>query len=457
MTFRRHSLAVALGALALAASSTAVAQPQPPAQPPAEPPAAEPPAAQPPGDQPPTETVDSPPAEPVEPAEPPPAEPAEPPPAEPIMPLTSPPVEAQSQTAPVALESAEEAEETEEKPLAGYDKGFFLRSADDKFVLKIGARVQPRFTFEGLEGASDEVNFMIRRARITFKGHAFTDDLTYKLQVGWDKGEIPALKDAIADYRLVDGVLQVRVGQYKKPFSRQQINSSGKLELVDRSITDKAYHTGRDIGVTLHNDYEKSPTVEYGVGVYNGSGDKLVFTAPGDGSNVPGFFDPVVVARLGYNHGKLKGYSEVDFEGGEPRFGVAANAQTRLNADESDNAYIVVGGDTILKLYGFALSGAVFAGWAQTGGLYKDQVLESVGFHAQASYLIADMVAPAFRYARVMPEGADNDTQEVLGGIGVYPFKHNFKIQADGGALIHDDPAGSTTDGLVRLQVQLEI
>jgi phosphate-selective porin OprO/OprP len=372
------------------------------------------------------------------------------------MPLTAPPAEPQAMTAPALLEPAPKGE-AEEKPLAGYDKGFFLRSADDMFRLEIGARVQARFTYEGIEDESDEVNFMIRRARITLKGHAFTEDLGYRIQLGFDKGEIPTLKDAIVDYRVVDGVLHVRAGQYKKPFSRQQITSSGKLEMVDRSITDKAYHTGRDIGVTLHNDYEKSPVVEYGVGVYNGSGDELVFTAPGDGTNVPAFFDPLLVARVGYNFGKLKGYSEIDFEGGEPRFGVAANVQTRLNADEDDDSFIVVGGDTIVKLYGFSTSAAIFADWAQTGGLYRDQEFQSMGLHAQASYLIADLVAPAFRYARVMPEGADDDSQEITGGLGVYPFKHNFKIQADGGALLHDDPAGSTTDALVRLQVQVEI
>jgi hypothetical protein len=165
--------------------------------------------------------------------------------------------------------------------------------------------------------------------------------------------------------------------------------------------------------------------------------------------------DPLVVARVGYNHGKLKGYSQVDMEGGDPRFGIAANAQTRFNADEDADAFIVIGADYAFKAYGLGISGGLFADWAQTGSQYKDQTFQSVGFFHELSFLFDDVIAPAVRYARIMPDGADNDVQEILGGLGVFPFKHNVKVQADAGPIITDTTGEAEIDYAVRTQLQV--
>src|SRR5512139_3708847 len=91
-----------------------------------------------------------------------------------------------------------------EKPIAGYDKGFFLRTEDEDFLLKINGRVKFRFeteVFDDLREDEDgnplenEFHFSVPRVRVSFGGHAFTDDLTYKLQFAWDNGEA-ILKDA---------------------------------------------------------------------------------------------------------------------------------------------------------------------------------------------------------------------------------------------------------------------
>ena len=137
-------------------------------------------------------------------------------------------------------------------PTAGYDKGFFIRSADsDLFELVINGRIQGRFAFESVEehleaettgdAAADaaeaeasagtereeEYAFSVPRARLKLKGHAFRESLGYALQVEFGKGNT-YLKDYYVDAGLVPGSLHLRVGQYKRPFSRQQITSSGK-------------------------------------------------------------------------------------------------------------------------------------------------------------------------------------------------------------------------------------
>jgi hypothetical protein len=102
----------------------------------------------------------------------------------------------------------------------------------------------------------------------------------------------------------------------------------------------------------LHNDYERSPAFEWAVAVMNGTGDKgasaaASWSTPHDGdgaitsgkfSNVPETFRPQLVLRVGYNHGKLAGYSEGDLEGGPLRFGVAGSVKLTFDADNAHRA-----------------------------------------------------------------------------------------------------------------------
>jgi hypothetical protein len=113
--------------------------------------------------------------------------------------------------------------------------------------------------------------FEIRQARLVLDGHLHGKNLKYRVQTDFGRGN-PSLRDFLADAHLGAGVW-VRAGQWKRPFSRQFMASSGRLEIPERAITDRAFGTGRDIGVALHNGYEDSPAIEWIVGVWNGTGD----------------------------------------------------------------------------------------------------------------------------------------------------------------------------------------
>jgi len=71
-----------------------------------------------------------------------------------------------------------------EKVKVGYDKGFYLHT--ENFSLKIGGRLQVRFTQLDLDGfAADEDsqgNFEIQRARLSFGGHFYKPTVKYYLQ-----------------------------------------------------------------------------------------------------------------------------------------------------------------------------------------------------------------------------------------------------------------------------------
>ncbi len=348
------------------------------------------------------------------------------------------------------------AAEEESKPIAGYDGGFFVQSPDGNFKAVVGGRVQFRFSFEEPDEGPYESAFSIPRARLQLNGHAFTPDLTYEIQTDFGKGELPTLKDGYADYRFVDGWLQLRAGQFKKPLSRQQLTSSTKFALVDRSPLDDAFRAGRDLGVMLHNGWKGSPPFEYQVGVFNGPGDEPLFDA-GDGSfsNVPSRFSPLAVARVAATLGGIDGYDEIDRDGD---FGVslAANAQARFNLPEDDAAFTVFGGDFMVKGAHVALHGEALALYAQQGARYADQALESVGLMVGVSYLIADTLAPGLRLARVV-EGSDAHTTELCAGVAVLVFDHNFKVTSDAGPIITHDGGERSVDARWRTQLQLQL
>lgn len=350
---------------------------------------------------------------------------------------------------------------------AGYDRGFYIRTEDGAFSLSAGARLQARYAYEVREGAADRNAFSIARARLKLSGTAFTKDLAWLFQADFGKGFV-TLKDFYADYAFLPG-LRLRAGQWKRPLSRQQIASTGHLELVDRALTDGFFGNGRDIGLALHDDYERSPGFEWVVGLFNGSGDKPHLDGTVDLTegtidsgaafgNVPKKLHPLVLARVGFNYGGgngIRGFTEADLEGGPLRFAVGLGGQADFDVDGGDDAGVTGVLDFILKVQGFALSGAVFAAAAQEGGALSDLGFSALGLHAQAGYVFAGLVQPAVRYTWLAPDGSDNDVHEAALALSFYLWGHNVKWQSDVAWLRSEQPGGSQDDWVVRSQLQL--
>jgi len=152
--------------------------------------------------------------------------------------------------------------EPEAAPRFGYDKGFFVETADKAFRVQGGGRIQMRYTLEAGAGegggyAASESAFSIPRARLKVKGNAFTPSLHYVLQLDMGKGFV-SLKDAYITLDLLGDHLRLRVGEFKRGFSRQQLMSTSKIAMVERAITDNYFGAGRDIGVALMGGKEKN-------------------------------------------------------------------------------------------------------------------------------------------------------------------------------------------------------
>lgn len=135
--------------------------------------------------------------------------------------------------------------------------------------------------YQALEETGKIDGFDIRRARLDVKG---TISPYWSYRVQFDLAGTPKLIDAYAELKLND-YFNFTIGQAKIPFSLENLTSSNKLELIDRSQAVEALvargkdiggnQNGRDLGIQLSGTLLKlkdRPLLDYRLGIYNGSG-----------------------------------------------------------------------------------------------------------------------------------------------------------------------------------------
>jgi phosphate-selective porin OprO and OprP len=177
-------------------------------------------------------------------------------------------------------------------------KSFFINATRQ---MQLSGYSQIRY--QSLEEAGKRNGFDIRRARLDLKG-SFTPYFSYRVQA--DLVDKPKMIDAYGEIKLTD-FFSVTVGQFKIPFSLENLASSNKLEMIDRSQVVEALvargkdvignQNGRDIGVQVSGTFLKLndlPLIEYRLGVFNGSGINIADTA-NDAKDIVGrlIFTPV--------------------------------------------------------------------------------------------------------------------------------------------------------------------
>jgi hypothetical protein len=399
-------------------------------------------------------------------------------------PATSPPpdggdpITAPVDTAPVDTMPAEppppEPAKDEPPPLhVSYDKGILFKTPDEAFEAKLSLRTQLRYELaRSLEdGAETASRFYLPRVRLQLEGNAFGKETRYKLEVGFsERGSFTFTKDFFVERQV--GKLWLRVGQWKRPFHRQEIVSDFASTFNERSIANEFVGGGRDVGFAVHNEYEKSPEgVEWVVGIFNGfagGGDRprITTTCEQDpvsleitctnaaATNFPTDMGPTLVARVGFNKGKVKGYTEMDLDGGPLRFGVAANYKVDLadlgkGAEESvgDNLSHAVGADAIVKVSGFDAMLSILALKVKTADL-------ALAGLAQAGYVVVPKkVHVAGRFAFNKLVGTDNYLLEIRAAASYLYSGHSLKIATDVGLL--KETGGGDPEIQVRIMPQL--
>jgi hypothetical protein len=186
------------------------------------------------------------------------------------------------------------------------DKGLQFDDGTGNNFLWFGVRTQTRWT--GSRVTDDELpgspissndELEINRARLKLGGHVFRPALTvyseYDLVGNY-------LLDLRTTYEFTDW-LSVRVGQWKSPFNRERVDSSGSQQFVERSIVTPWFTVDRQQGIVASGRLAPGSRADtsYWFGWLTGAG------RGGDASDAEGLW----LARLQWNvNGRVLGFSQ---------------------------------------------------------------------------------------------------------------------------------------------------
>ena len=246
-------------------------------------------------------------------------------------------------------------------------KSFFITAAR-----QISLTGYSQVRFQTFQESGKHNGFDIRRARVDLKG-SVTPYFSYRLQA--DLVDKPKMIDAYGEIKIAD-YFTVIAGQFKIPFSMENLTSSNKLEMIDRSQVVEALvargkdvignQNGRDIGIQLAGTFLKikdMPVIEYRLGVFNGSGINVADTANNE-KDVTGRLIITPLKGFSFGGGFYKGIDKAI------KPDVPGKSQTR-NRFGFEISYVVSR---------FSLKGEYIAG--------KDGKSSRAGWYAQTGYFV---------------------------------------------------------------------
>ncbi|HLP63068.1 porin [Flavobacterium sp.] len=175
-------------------------------------------------------------------------------------------------------------------PYYSFGKGIGMTSPDSLFQMNIRFRMQNRVTYLENDGESGAYDGQIRRLRLRLDGYVGNPKFLYAIQLSFAPGDvgeiregenINIIRDAVVFYR-PNKHWNISFGQTKLPGNRQRVNSSGGLQLTDRTINNARFTIDRDFGFQIHNMNEFKDKFSYNL--------KAAFST-GEGRNVTGKAD----------------------------------------------------------------------------------------------------------------------------------------------------------------------
>lgn len=346
---------------------------------------------------------------------------------------------------------------------AGYDKNFFLASADGNFRLNVSGIIQFRYIVNYRESGArnplppaavvDDISpgFQIRRTKLNFEGNIFDPNLFYRVRGDFQRNNGNFNLDyAYAGYKFENG-FTATWGQFRVPFNNEELVGDQYQLAVERSLISSIFGEDYSQGVMLgwegeylraavsatngfasrnqdfnaHNaDYALTGRLEWMfAGAWN---DFKQFTSP-QGSQFAG---------------KVGG--AVHWEESRDDPAIANRTQNlRYTADAS------VKGD------GWNLYGAFH------GAHTADEVnpsFDDFGFLAQGGIYITDKLEPFARYEFLYPDrdrtvnavtgtGGNRNLHVVTGGVNYYFYGQAAKFTFDTVWIINDSRFNDFTTG----------
>lgn len=369
----------------------------------------------------------------------------------------------------------------------GYNNGFFVKTADDKYRLVINGFFQYRYTFAqdsasnhgyATKPAHGDVNgFDFRYARITFSGNAFDPNITYKFT-----GDFATDSSNIGNFDLVDGFLgyrfndqlNVRAGAFITPYSRVIYIADG-MQFVDFPTIFNVFNPDRSMGASVHGELIKDKLV-YEVNMNNGQKSNRLGRAAEIGStngnavdNRLGFYSRWAYYSDGTKPAEFLNESDLR-KGDRPFVWMLGAAGGYESANSDSTAFPNPQGQTTIsgvstndkpgftsyKLNGDIYRGTVdysfkYQGWALTAAAFYQQIngnpyagtvsggLPSTGkssfyqvaYYAQLGYMVTPNLELVARAGQLISDADPNRMEEYAIGANYYMYGKNVKLQTD--------------------------
>lgn len=158
--------------------------------------------------------------------------------------------------------------------LAGWRDGFFLKSADGAFVLRITGQIQTDYrAFLNDADAVDIDTFLLRRARLGIEADMF-QYYEFRFMPDWGQGQA-VIQDCYLNIHYWDACM-VEVGKFKQPLSYEQLIQDRFVPTVERSMIDQLTPQ-RDVGAMVHGvdlfDHRFDYALAFSNGEINGNQD----------------------------------------------------------------------------------------------------------------------------------------------------------------------------------------
>ncbi len=158
-------------------------------------------------------------------------------------------------------------------PFYSYGSGLGLTTPDSTFRLNIRFRMQNRVSYVNHDQEDDAIEGVVRRLRLRFDGFVGDPRFLYAIQLSFAPGDVGELSEGDNINIIRDAVMfyqpnkhwNIGFGQTKLPGNRQRVNSSGALQLTDRSINNARFTIDRDFGTLIYYLNEDENRVSYNI------------------------------------------------------------------------------------------------------------------------------------------------------------------------------------------------
>jgi phosphate-selective porin len=149
-------------------------------------------------------------------------------------------------------------------------EGLEIRSPDGNYTAHVDLRGQMRYTHSDYEGGDSSEESKFNRIRFKMGGHAYREWLTYYTEYDFPSERLLDLRFTMSP----SDAVQFRFGQWKIPYNRERVDSSGNQQFVERSIVNDPFTLDRQQGVALFGRLwaRRAADSWYNLGVFSGNG-----------------------------------------------------------------------------------------------------------------------------------------------------------------------------------------